>query len=187
MADVMNRTQFAELNAFVAVAERTNFARAATHLGIAASTISQTIRALEERLGMRLLNRTTRRLSMTHEGEQYLATGSGLLSQLQELDRTISSSRATPKGLLRVNATFGFGRRYVAHAIAAFHRRYPDVDVQLELTDRPLNLLETSYDVCIRFGAIPDSNLIARRVASTAASPSPLNALTVPRYSQPKA
>jgi LysR family transcriptional regulator, transcriptional activator for dmlA len=104
-------------------------------------------------------------LSMTQEGEQYLATGSGLLWQLQELDRTISNSRATPRGLLRVNATFGFGRRHVAPAVAAFHRQHPDVEVQLELTDRPLNLVETSFDVGIRFGTIPDSSLIARRVA----------------------
>jgi DNA-binding transcriptional LysR family regulator len=103
---------------------------------------------------------------MTHEGEQYLTTGSQLLSALQELDRTISSSRATPKGLLRVNATFGFGRRHIAPAIAAFHRQYPDVEVQLELTDRPLNLAEAAFDVGVRFGEIPDSRLIARKVAT---------------------
>ncbi|MGA3251492.1 MAG: LysR family transcriptional regulator [Paraburkholderia sp.] len=154
-----------DLEFFVGLVRHGSLSALAREMGVTPPAVSARLAQMERRLGVRLLNRTTRRLSMTHEGEQYLATGSGLLSQLQELDRTISSSRATPKGLLRVNATFGFGRRYVAHAIAAFHRRYPDVNVQLELTDRPLNLLETSFDVCIRFGAIPDSNLIARRVA----------------------
>lgn len=154
-----------DLEFFVSLVKQGSLSALARELGLTPPAVSARLAQMERRLGVRLLNRTTRRLSMTHEGEQYLATGSGLLSQLQELDRTISSSRATPRGLLRVNATFGFGRRHVAPAIAAFHRQYPDVDVQLELTDRPLNLVENSFDVGIRFGEIPDSRLIARRVA----------------------
>jgi DNA-binding transcriptional LysR family regulator len=154
-----------DLEFFVALVRHGNLSALAREMGVTPPAVSARLAQLERRLGVRLLNRTTRRLSMTHEGEQYLATGAGLLSQLQELERTISSSRATPKGLLRVNATFGFGRRYIAPAIAAFHRQYPDVDVQLELTDRPVNLTETSYDICIRFGTIPDSSLIARQLA----------------------
>ncbi|MEA3118563.1 MAG: LysR family transcriptional regulator, transcriptional activator for dmlA [Paraburkholderia sp.] len=154
-----------DLEFFVALVRHGNLSALAREMGVTPPAVSARLAQLERRLGVRLLNRTTRRLSMTHEGEQYLATGAGLLSQLQELERTISSSRATPKGLLRVNATFGFGRRYIAPAIAAFHRQYPDVDVQLELTDRPVNLIETSYDICIRFGTIPDSSLIARQLA----------------------
>jgi DNA-binding transcriptional LysR family regulator len=155
-----------DLEFFVKLVKHGSLSALARDIGVTPPAVSARLAQMERRLGVRLLNRTTRRLSMTHEGEQYLTTGSKLLSALQELDRTISSSRATPKGLLRVNATFGFGRRHIAPAIAAFHRRYPDVEVQLELTDRPLNLAETAFDVGVRFGEIPDSRLIARKVAT---------------------
>ncbi|MFL9913456.1 LysR family transcriptional regulator [Paraburkholderia sp. RL17-337-BIB-A] len=155
-----------DLEFFVALVKHGSLSALARDVGVTPPAVSARLAQIERRLGVRLLNRTTRRLSMTHEGEQYLTTGSKLLSALQELDRTISSSRATPKGLLRVNATFGFGRRHIAPAIAAFHRQYPDVEVQLELTDRPLNLAEAAFDVGIRFGEIPDSRLIARKVAT---------------------
>ncbi|MEA3084026.1 MAG: LysR family transcriptional regulator, transcriptional activator for dmlA [Paraburkholderia sp.] len=155
-----------DLEFFVALVKHGSLSALARDVGVTPPAVSARLAQIERRLGVRLLNRTTRRLSMTHEGEQYLTTGSKLLSALQELDRTISSSRATPKGLLRVNATFGFGRRHIAPAIAAFHRQYPDVEVQLELTDRPLNLAEAAFDVGVRFGEIPDSRLIARKVAT---------------------
>ncbi|MFM0121690.1 LysR family transcriptional regulator [Paraburkholderia sp. RL18-101-BIB-B] len=155
-----------DLEFFVKLVKHGSLSALARDVGVTPPAVSARLAQMERRLGVRLLNRTTRRLSMTHEGEQYLTTGSKLLSALQELDRTISSSRATPKGLLRVNATFGFGRRHIAPAIAAFHRQYPDVEVQLELTDRPLNLAEAAFDVGVRFGEIPDSRLIARKVAT---------------------
>jgi len=155
-----------DLEFFVKLVKHGSLSALARDIGVTPPAVSARLAQIERRLGVRLLNRTTRRLSMTHEGEQYLTTGSKLLSALQELDRTISSSRATPKGLLRVNATFGFGRRHIAPAIAAFHRQYPDVEVQLELTDRPLNLAEAAFDVGVRFGEIPDSRLIARKVAT---------------------
>jgi DNA-binding transcriptional LysR family regulator len=155
-----------DLEFFVKLVKHGSLSSLARDIGVTPPAVSARLAQMERRLGVRLLNRTTRRLSMTHEGEQYLTTGSKLLSALQELDRTISSSRATPKGLLRVNATFGFGRRHIAPAIAAFHRQYPDVEVQLELTDRPLNLAEAAFDVGVRFGEIPDSRLIARKVAT---------------------
>jgi DNA-binding transcriptional LysR family regulator len=155
-----------DLGFFVELVKHGSLSALARDMGVTPPAVSARLAQMERRLGVRLLNRTTRRLSMTHEGEQYLNTGSKLLSALEELDRTISSSRATPKGLLRVNATFGFGRRHVAPAIAAFHRQYPDVEVQLELTDRPLNLTEAAFDVGIRFGEIPDSRLIARKIAA---------------------
>ncbi|MFM0511496.1 LysR family transcriptional regulator [Paraburkholderia sp. RL17-373-BIF-A] len=155
-----------DLEFFVKLVKHGSLSALARDIGVTPPAVSARLAQMERRLGVRLLNRTTRRLSMTHEGEQYLTTGSKLLSALQELDRTISSSRATPKGLLRVNATFGFGRRHIAPAIAAFHRQYPDVEVQLELTDRPLNLAEAAFDVGVRFGEIPDSRLIARKVAT---------------------
>jgi DNA-binding transcriptional LysR family regulator len=93
---------------------------------------------------------------MTREGAMYLGTG----SKLQELERMVSSSRDIPRGLLKVNATFGFGRRHIVPALSEFTLRYPEVEVQLDLTDRPLSLAESAYDVGIRFGELPDSRLI---------------------------
>ena len=128
--------------------------------------VSTRLAALEKRLGVRLLNRTTRRLSVTQEGEIYLENGSRLLTELDELDALVSSGRTAPKGLLRVNATFGFGRRHIAPAISAFVQRYPEVEVQLVLTDRAVNLADQAFDVGIWFGTVPDSRMVARRIAA---------------------
>ncbi|WDZ98245.1 LysR family transcriptional regulator [Herbaspirillum sp. WKF16] len=138
----------------------------ARDMGVTPPAVSARLAVLEKRLGVRLLNRTTRRLAMTQEGELYLKTGSKLLEEVQELERMVSSSREVPRGLLKVNATFGFGRRHIAPALSEFRRRYPEVDVQLDLTDRPMNLAEAAFDVGIRFGELPDSRLVARRLAS---------------------
>ena len=154
-----------DLDFFVQLVKQGSLAALAREQGVTPPAISQRLSQLEKRLGVRLLNRTTRRLSVTHEGELYLATGSRLLDDLRELERSIASSRSTPKGLLRVNATFGFGRRHIAPAIVAFARRYPEVEVQLELTDRAVNLADQQFDVGIWFGTVPDSRMVARQIA----------------------
>ena len=154
-----------DLDFFVQLVKQGSLVALARELGVTPPAISSRLSQLEKRLGVRLLNRTTRRLSVTHEVELYLATGSRLLADLQELERSISSSRAMPKGLLRVNATFGFGRRHMAPAIIEFARRYPEVEVQLELTDRAVNLADKAFDVGIWFGTVPDSRMVARKIA----------------------
>lgn len=155
-----------DLEFFVQLVEQGSLAALAREWGVTPPAITARLAALEKRLGVRLLNRTTRRISVTHEGEVYLATGSRLLAELQELEGAVSSSRAVPKGLLRVNATFGFGRRHIAPAIIAFARRYPEVEVQLELTDRSVNLADQAFDIGIWFGTVPDSRLVARKIVS---------------------
>ncbi len=120
---------------------------------------------MEQRLGVRLLNRTTRRLSLTNEGELFLENARRILADIEELERAVSSSRATPSGLLKVNATLGFGRSYIAPAISAFAKHYPEVAVQLHLTDRPLNLVDEALDVVIRFGEPSDARVVARKIA----------------------
>lgn len=155
-----------DLAFFVELVKRGSLAALAREWGMTPPAITARLAQLEKRLGVRLLNRTTRRISVTHEGEVYLATGARLLSELQELEQTVSSSRAIPKGLLRVNATFGFGRRHIAPAIVAFARRYPQVEVQLDLTDSPVNLADQAFDVGIRFGTLPDSRLVARKIVA---------------------
>ena len=114
---------------------------------------------------MRLLQRTTRRISLTPEGETYLVEGARVLEDLETLERTVAGSRAVPKGLMRVCATLGFGRRHMAPALSKFARGYPDVEVQLHLTDRPVNLVEQGFDLQLRFGELPDARLTARLLA----------------------
>ena len=155
-----------DLEFFTQLVKQGSLAALARELGVTPPAITARLAQLEKRLGVRLLNRTTRRLSVTHEGEIYLATGARLLEQLQELEQVVSSSRGTPKGLLRINATFGFGRRHVAPAIVEFARRYPEVEVQLELTDRSVNLTDKAFDIGIWFGTVPDSRMVARKIVS---------------------
>jgi DNA-binding transcriptional LysR family regulator len=102
---------------------------------------------------------------VTNEGEVYLSHARRILVEIEEMEQTVTSSRAAPKGLLRVNTTLGFGRSYIAPRISAFLRQYPEVEVQLMLTDRPQNLGEGEFDVVIRFGEPPDARVIARKIA----------------------
>ncbi|WP_144631533.1 LysR family transcriptional regulator [Bordetella genomosp. 13] len=157
----------------------------ARELGVTPPAVSTRLANLERRLGVRLLNRTTRRASVTHEGEIYLAGGGRILAELEALERSVASTRAQPKGLLRLNATFGFGRAYVVPAVSDFVRQYPEVEVQMQLTDRPINLLDERYDVGVRFGEMPDARLTARKLASNrrllCASPAYVRAHGEPR------
>lgn len=154
-----------DLGFFVLLAKCATLARAAQEMGITPPTVSKRLAALEQRLGVRLMNRTTRRISLTAEGEAYLAEGSRLLNELNILEQTVAGGRAVPRGLLRVHATLGFGRRHIVPAISRFIRAHPEVDVQLHLSDRPVNLVEQGFDIAIRFGDIPDSRLTARTIA----------------------
>jgi DNA-binding transcriptional LysR family regulator len=104
-------------------------------------------------------------MSLTPEGELYLAHARRILGEIDEMEEVLGTAKETPKGLLRVNATLGFGRNHVAPLISRFVRKYPQVDVQLQLSVDPPPLAEDSFDVCIRFGTPPDARVIARRVA----------------------
>ncbi|SAI51494.1 LysR family transcriptional regulator [Bordetella ansorpii] len=162
-----------------------NLSATARELGVTPPAVSTRLANLERRLGVRLLNRTTRRVSVTHEGEIYLAGGGRILAELEALERSVSSTRAEPRGLLRLNATFGFGRAHIVPAVSDFARQYPEVEVQMQLTDRPINLLDERYDVGVRFGEMPDARLTARKLASNrrllCASPAYLRAHGEPR------
>jgi len=155
-----------DLAFFALVVKHGSLAAVARELGVTPPAVTTRLAALERRLGVRLLNRTTRRLSVTHEGEIYLADGARILADVEELERRVASARALPRGLLRVNATFGFGRRFVTPAISAFIKAFPEVEVQLQLTDRPANLVDQAFDVGIRIGEIPDSRMTARLLAA---------------------
>jgi len=155
----------ADLAFFVVLARQPSLAAAAQEMGITPPNVSRRLAALEKRLGLRLLNRTTRRLSLTAEGQRYLQEGEQILRDLEGLEASLVADRQAPKGLLKVNATFGFGRRHLAPLISEFAQRYPEVEVILELTDRPLDLNEHGIDVGIQFGPPPDARVLARRMA----------------------
>ena len=175
-----------ELAFFCLLVKQGSLAATARELNLTPPAVSRRLSQLEERLGVRLLNRTTRRISLTSEGEVYFANALRILSDIDEMERLVSSSRAAPKGLLRVNAPLGFGRSYIGPAISAFTKTYPDVEVQLHLTDRPINLPDEAIDVSIRFGEQPDSRLIAKKIAANrrllCASPAYLRAAGQPTY-----
>ncbi|PYE13660.1 LysR family transcriptional regulator [Paraburkholderia silvatlantica] len=153
---------FSDLNLFALVARNRNLAAAARELGVTPPAVSKRLAQLEQRLGVRLVNRTTRRLSLTPEGELYLANGSRILDELSELEQLVTRSRGEPAGMLRVNASFGFGRAHVAPAVSAYIERFPSMKIQLQLTERPLSLQEEGFDLGIRFGEVPDARINAR-------------------------
>ncbi|MBV7485500.1 LysR family transcriptional regulator [Bordetella sp. BOR01] len=174
-----------DLAFFSLLVKHGNLSAAARELGLTPPAVSTRLANLERRLGVRLLNRTTRRVSVTQEGELYLAEGGRILADLEALERNVASARAQPRGLLRLNATFGFGRAHIVPAVSDFAQQYPEVEVQMRLTDRPVNLMDEGFDVAVRFGEIPDARLTARKIASNhrllCASPHYLRAHGEPR------
>jgi len=158
--------QPAELGFIVALASAGSLSGAARELGITTSAVSKRLALIEARVGVPLVNRTTRRMSMTPEGDVLLEHARRILGEIADLDQLLTSSQGVPKGQLRVNATLGFGRLHVAPAISQYVLRYPEVDVQLQLSVDPPALTDDQFDVCIRFGAPVDTRVIARRLAS---------------------
>ena len=170
---------------FSLLAHLGSFSAAAREMNVTTPAVSKRLSQMEARLGVQLLNRTTRRISLTAEGELYLEHARRILADIEDMERLISSAIAKPKGLLRVNATLGFGRTHIAPLISSFAKKFPDVQVQLQLTVNPPALTEDTFDVCIRFGEPPDARVIARRIAANrrliCASPAYLKAHGTPR------
>ena len=138
---------------------------AARERGITTPAVSKHLSQMESRLGVSLVVRTTRRMSLPPEGELYLESARRILGEIDGMEELLGVAKATPKGLPRVNATLGFGRSHVAPLISRFVRKHPRVEVQLQLSVNPPPLTEDAVDVCIRFGAPPDSRVISRHIA----------------------
>lgn len=160
----MKTASASELEFFILLARHGSLSAAARALDITPPAATMRLAAIEERLGVRLVNRTTRSISLTPEGELYLLHATRLLEELRAMDEIVAGSRKAPRGLVRVNATLGFGRTTIAPLVSAFAARYPDVEVQLDVTDRPVDLVEAGYDLAIRFGELPDRRINARRI-----------------------
>ncbi|MFS2008069.1 LysR substrate-binding domain-containing protein [Duganella sp. CT11-25] len=158
--------QPAELGFIVSLSSAGSLSGAARELGITTSAVSKRLSIIEARVGVPLVNRTTRRMSLTPEGEVLLEHARRILGEIADLDQLLTTSKGMPKGQLRVNATLGFGRLHIAPAISKYVLRYPEVDVQLQLSVDPPALTDDQFDVCVRFGAPADTRVIAKRLAS---------------------
>jgi DNA-binding transcriptional LysR family regulator len=157
--------RFDNMRVFAKVVESGSFTGAAARLGISASMVSQHVKELEERLGARLLNRTTRKVSLTETGRAYYERCTRLLADLEETEQAVSDMHAAPRGELRINATPSFGILQLAPAIADFTARFPGISVELMLSERPVDLIAEGFDVAVRVEELPDSSLIARQLA----------------------
>jgi DNA-binding transcriptional LysR family regulator len=152
------------MQAFVAVADLQGFAPAARKLGLSPSGVTRLIAALEDRLGARLLQRTTRSVTLTDIGTRYLERARRILADVEEAEGSAEGERTRPSGRLVVSAPVGFGRLHVSPVMSAYLKRYPEVFGELRLADRIVNLVEDGVDLAVRIGHLPDSSLVARDV-----------------------
>jgi DNA-binding transcriptional LysR family regulator len=175
----------ADLGFFSTLISSGSLGAAARELGVTTAAVSKHLAQMESRLGLVLVNRTTRRMSLTHEGEIYLEHARRILGEIDDLEHMLWGSTKAPQGLLRVNATLGFGRSHIAPLIAEYVKQFPQVDIQLQLSVNPPPITDDAYDVCFRFGHPPDSRSIARLIAPNkrilVASPS-----YIKEYGEPK-
>lgn len=175
-----------EMEIFVLAAELHSFSAAARKLKLSPSAVSKLVTRMEDRLGTRLLVRSTRTLQLTSEGEMYLARARHILAEIADTEAMVSGGgRAAPRGLLRVNATVGFGERYILPLAGTFLEQYPQVRLDLSLSDGLIDLVEERTDIAIRVGALSDSTLKARKLIDshriTVATPAYLAARGRPR------
>lgn len=159
--------RFQAITVFTKVVETGSFVGAAERLGVSVSAVSRHVAELEAHLDVRLLNRTTRRLSLTESGTAFYQHCVQLLADLDEAEQSAAASAITPRGTLRLSASVTFGERHLAPAIAAFIERYPDMRFDVELSDRAVDLVEEGFDAALRIGAIGSQNLVGRPVGQT--------------------
>jgi len=153
-----------DLGVFAAVAEAGGFSAAARRLGVSKAMVSTAVGRLETRLGVRLFQRTTRRLSLTEDGAAALPHAQRALEAAQDAEDAATQSRATPRGTLKVNAPMSFGLLHIVPALGDFAQAFPDVKVDLVLDDRVVDLVAGAFDVAVRIGVLSDSGLIALRI-----------------------
>ena len=174
------------METFVAVAQRGSLAAAARAEGVVPAIIARRLDALEEHLGVKLLVRTTRRLTLTPEGSAFLEDCQRLLAELAQAEANVSAGGSAVRGHLRITAPAGFGRRHVAPLVPAFRARHSEVTVSLNLSDRVVDLIAEGYDCAVRVGDLPDSSLVSVRLADNrrrvVAAPSYLQRRGVPRH-----
>jgi DNA-binding transcriptional LysR family regulator len=154
-----------DLGFFVTLASAGSMTAAAREMGLSTAAVTRRLMHMETRLGISLISRTTRRMSLTPEGEIYAEHARQILNALEELESDLWGQQKSPQGLIRINATLGFGRSHIAPLLSEFATKYPKIDIQLQLSVNPPPSTEGAYDVCFRFGNPPDSRSIARSIA----------------------
>jgi LysR family transcriptional regulator for bpeEF and oprC len=168
--------RFAVMATFIRVAERGSFTHAADDLGISRAQASQQVAALEKRLGVRLFDRTTRRVALSNHGAEYLERARRIMADVAQADEAMSRTRERPHGRLRVDVPVAFGRNLLVPALPQFRKRYPELKLELRFNDRLVDLLAEKVDIALRFGPVRDGRLIARRLFAsrwiTCAAPS---------------
>jgi DNA-binding transcriptional LysR family regulator len=178
--------QLAALRAFVRIVETGSFTQAAALLGTPKPTVSKLIQQLESHLRTRLLSRTTRRLAVTSDGAAYYERAVQLLSDLEELDASVTASQAQPKGKLRIDVSSSLAQEIIVPALSGFFARYPDIQLDIGVSDRTADLVADNVDCVIRAGPIADLSLIARRIAElhmvTCAAPAYIQAHGMPDH-----
>src|ERR1700734_2674017 len=152
------------MQAFVAVADLRGFAPAARKLGLSPSGVTRLIAALEDRLGARLLQRTTRSVALTDVGSRYLERARRILADVEEAESSAQDERTRPGGRLVVSAPVGFGRLHISPVMSEYLQRHSEVSGDLRLSDRMVNLVEDGVDLAVRIGHLADSSLVARHV-----------------------
>ena len=157
--------RLAALEAFARVAETGSFSAAARAMNLSKSLISRQVSALEAELGARLISRTTRSLTLTEAGRGYYEQVARILAQMEEADLSVSQLQATPRGRLRVNAPMSFSLLRLAPALPDFLALYPEIEVDMVMNDRRVDLLEEGFDLAIRIGRLADSSLVARKLS----------------------
>ena len=175
-----------QIETFVAVAQKGSLTAAAKAEGVAPAIIGRRMDALEARLGVKLLTRTTRRIALTHEGSAFLEDSQRLLTDLNNAEASVSAGGVKASGHLRVTGPAGFGRRHVAPLVPGFLARHPEVSVSLNLSDRVVDIVNEGYDCAVRVGDLPDSSLVSVRLADNrrlcVATPAYLKRAGVPRH-----
>jgi len=182
MSETMN--PYEDMRIFAQVMEAGSFTAAADRLGMSKQSVSRRLMQLEERLGVRLLNRSTRRLDATPLGQHYYQSALRLLGEVQQVEHDISGQAQALRGTLRLSAPLSFAMSHLGCLLTEFLQLHPQVDVEVDLSDRAVDLIGEGYDLALRIGALEDSSLIARRIASVervyCASPAYLQARGVP-------
>lgn len=185
MSSIAHLESLSGLSAFVATVDAGGFAAAGRRLGMSASAIGKAVGRMEDRLGIRLLIRTTRRVSMTFEGEQVYARATRLLDDLRDMEGELASQRGAPKGRVRISLPATLGRMLIVPRLGMFAQAFPEIELEIGLDDRKVDLIEGGYDLAIRTGHLEDSALLARSLGShrfvLCASPAYLSARVAPQ------
>jgi DNA-binding transcriptional LysR family regulator len=153
-----------DMTAFVRAVDLGGFSAAARELSLSPSAVSKLVSRLEERLGVRLLNRTTRHLALTPEGEAYFARSQRIMSDIADAESEVAGFRERPRGKLRLNVGVALGLHQLSQVLPEFYARYPEIEVDLTITDRKIDLIEHGADVVVRVGPLDDSTLVAKKI-----------------------